>query len=30
LQETANNKLKQKLSEVSHAFEDNYDVEFEL
>jgi hypothetical protein len=30
LQETANNKLKQKLSEVSQAFEDNYDVEFEL
>jgi len=30
LQETANNKLKQKLSEVSSAFEDNYDVEFEL
>ena len=30
LQETANNKLKQKLAEVSHAFDDNYDVEFEL
>jgi len=30
LQETANNKLKQKLSEVSLAFEDNYDIEFEL
>ena len=30
LQETANNKLKQKLSEVAQAFEDNYDVEFEL
>jgi hypothetical protein len=30
LQETANNKLRQKLAEVSHAFEDNYDVEFEL
>jgi hypothetical protein len=30
LQESANNKLKQKLSEVAIAFEDNYDVEFEL
>jgi len=30
LQETANNKLKQKLAEVAIAFEDNYDVEFEL
>jgi hypothetical protein len=30
LQETANTKLKQKLSEVSIAFEDNYDIEFEL
>ena len=30
LQETANNKLKQKLAEVAIAFEDDYDVEFEL
>jgi hypothetical protein len=30
LQETANNKLKQKLAEVAIAFDDNYDVEFEL
>jgi hypothetical protein len=30
LQETANNKLKQKLAEVSIAFDDNYDIEFEL
>ena len=30
LQETANNKLKQKLSEVSIAFNDEYDVQFEL
>lgn len=30
LQETANNKLKQKLSEVAIAFDDNYDIEFEL
>ncbi|GHV92228.1 hypothetical protein AGMMS50268_27310 [Spirochaetia bacterium] len=30
LQETANNKLKQKLAEVVIAFDDNYDIEFEL
>jgi hypothetical protein len=30
LQETANNKLKQKLSELAIAFDDSYDVEFEL
>jgi len=30
LQETANNKLRQKLAEVAIAFEDNYDIEFEL
>jgi hypothetical protein len=30
LQENANDKLKQKLSEVAIAFDDNYDVEFEL
>ena len=30
LQETANNKLKQKLPEVAIAFEENYDIEFEL
>ncbi|MDR1388831.1 MAG: AIPR protein, partial [Treponema sp.] len=30
LQETGNNKLKQKLAEAAIAFEDNYDVEFEL
>jgi hypothetical protein len=30
LQETANNKLKQKLAEVALAFDENYDVEFEL
>ena len=30
LQETGNDKLKQKLAEVAIAFEDNYDVEFEL
>ena len=30
LQETGNDKLKQKLAEVATAFEDNYDVEFEL
>ncbi|GAB6392662.1 MAG: AIPR family protein [Treponematales bacterium] len=30
LQETANNKLKQKLAEVAIAFDENYDVEFEL
>jgi len=30
LQETANNRLKRKLSEVALAFDDNYDIEFEL
>jgi len=30
LQETGNNKLKQKLSELSIAFEDEYDINFEL
>jgi hypothetical protein len=30
LQETGNSKLKQKLAEVAIAFEDEYDVEFEL
>jgi hypothetical protein len=30
LQETANNKLKQKLADVALAFDDNYDIEFEL
>ena len=30
LQENCNNKLKQKLSEVAIALEDEYDVEFEL
>jgi hypothetical protein len=30
LQETANNKLKQKLAEVAIAFDDDYDIEFEL
>src|SRR6516162_9427967 len=30
LQETANNKLKQRLAEVSLALENEYDVEFEL
>jgi len=30
LQEQANDKIKQKLAEVAIAFEDNYDVEFEL
>jgi hypothetical protein len=30
LQETANNKLKQKLAEVAIAFENDYDIEFEL
>jgi len=30
LQETGNNKLKQKLSELSIAFDDEYDIHFEL
>ncbi len=30
MQETANTKLKQKLAEVAIAFDDNYDIEFEL
>src|SRR5262245_29267519 len=30
LQETANNRLKQRLSEVSIALDDDYDVAFEL
>ena len=30
LQETANSKLKQRLNDLSSAFDDEYDIEFEL